>query len=455
MPSRWGCSNCEVNTTVPAVNNFRGTCKHIICENCILRVINRKKLLTKKTSERKASGSSVIEATCPCARCRGTIQVSQVWYEEKNSSVISLCDDEEDQGQNYCTAAVAQIKTEMKTKTSDDDHNLTEELKMMIEAPPTSDVGRVVTPKKRERDNVATPSPPSSNDDDESRFSEQEEVDEERMIKRIKLDRNTKISLPDPLEDDNKDDQFWSARNDDIEFTEDAFMQKSIFHLNSFVDGEMKRNKGFGHFVEQGIATPSFEKVPDDIASKIADMTQDELRDALKQYPNWGWWFGKTNSSGAGQVAMWLKRVKVGSFIVMRHEYESCTYTPEWLKERDDTSGKMEYVGPVYIIGVVTRKIKPYSQEEADVQKEMLLSGNYDEYDHPIPNLCLVDWRRIGYKGDLKEETQRYINRICQPTVVNICNDFKKVYFDCATAASLRQDLWDNSSPCEFVSLKH
>ena len=60
----------------------------------------------------------------------------------------------------------------------------------------------------------------------------------------------------------------------------------------------------------------------------------------------------------------------------------------------------------------------------------------------------------MGLKYDLKEETQKYINRICQPTVVvvNICKDFEKVYTDGATADSLRHDLWDNSSPFEVVA---
>ncbi|KAL7495143.1 hypothetical protein ACHAWT_006204 [Skeletonema menzelii] len=597
MPSHWGCSNCDIITSAPA-ENFRGTCRHIVCENCIIGVVNRKKLLTKKTSGRKAAGSSAIEVTCPCTSCRGTIQVSQVWYEEKNSSIISLCDDEEDQGQKYCTAAVPQVKTEIKLKELDDqtvvrkgiergglkplfekgdavyalwdeswypgkilsykqfdsksrygdvreyvvrfddgdvgstdDYNVfhhqdyklfgqnegegnwkwkgvknlrdgrssdvwakvvgwyvadidgkKQKFSTLVSALRAYDASmikkkgdqtkesdlnlpeeyraapRAATPPKRERDairervvDVVTPSslvssPPISNDDDESRFSEQEV--EERMTKRIKIERDVKIQLPPhSLEGDEKDDPFWSARDNDIEFTEDAFKKKSIFHLNSFVDGKIKRNKGFGDFVEQGIATPCFEKVPEDIAPMIAGMTQEELRDALMKYPDWGWWFGASNSSGAGQVAMWLKRVKVGSFVVMRHEYERCPHAPEWLKERDESSGKLEYIGPVYIIGVVTRKIKPYSEEEAYVQKEML---PFDRHE-PLPSLCLVDWKRIGFKDDLKEETQKYINRICQPTVVNICNDFKRVYTDGATAASLRQDLWDSSSPFEFV----
>jgi hypothetical protein len=131
----------------------------------------------------------------------------------------------------------------------------------------------------------------------------------------------------------------------------------------------------------------------------IADMTQNELREAIVQRIVWGCRFDNSRSSAAGQVAMWLKRVEVGSFVVMRHEYGKCRYTPDWLRERNEESGDMEYIGPVYIIGVVTRKIKPYSAEEDYVVSQM--AG-------PIPNICLVDWRRMGTKADLKEETQKF-----------------------------------------------
>ena len=586
VPGHWGCSSCDENNNVP-VENFRGSwCKHIICEKCIIGVINRNKLL-KKTS---VAESSVIEVTCPCKRCRGTFPISQVWYEEKNARVISLCDDEDDQGQNYYTAAVAQVKTESKSETPKDQavvskgmergglkplfekgdavYALWEEsgkrtwhpgkilsykqfdsksrygdIREYVVKFDDGDVGstedynvfpledyllgqshegeeewkwkgvknvtdgrssdewakvvgwyvanidgnkqkfstlagalraydasvikkkgnqtkesdlnlpqeyQVATPKKRERDvNVATPSPLpllSSNsyaddDDDVSRFSDI--AIEQRMTKRIKVERDDKIHLPPQLEGDQNDDQFWSARDAIIECTEEAFKKKSIFHLNSFVDAKRKQNEGFGPFVEQGIATPCFHDVPEDLVPMIADMAQKELREAMLQHDDWERFYD-SRASAAGQVAMWLKRCIPGSFIVMRHEYERCHYCPKWLKERTDASDNSQYIGPVYIIGVVTRKIKPYSDEEAFVNTQM-------RYFKGIPHLCLVDWKRIGYKRDLKDETQKYINRICQPTVVNICNDFEKVYTDGATAQSLRQDLWDNSSPFELV----
>ncbi|KAL7427247.1 hypothetical protein ACHAXM_000762 [Skeletonema potamos] len=595
VPGHWGCSHCDVKNV--SFENFRGTCKHIICGNCVVGVINRIKLFTKKASNRKAATSSVIEAICPCVKCRGTLHVSHSWYVAKNARVISLCDEDDQEQNDYFTAAVAEVKSEIKAETSADDQTvvLTSKkvsnierggLKPLFEKGDAvyaiweesgkwfpgkilsyevvdsksrygdvrkysvkfddGDVGSMddfnvfhyedylvdkndegdwkwkwkgvknVTDKRssdswakvvgwyavnidgktqnfstligalraydasvikmkgnqtkesdlnlpqeyrdkislRKRDvNVATPSPlqlSSRNDDygynadygyddDESRFSDGVE---QSMPKRIKLERDAKIQLPPQLEGDQNVDHFWSARESEIEFTEEAFKKKSIFHLNSFVDAKVKENKGFGMFVEQGIATPCFEAVPEDIVPMIADMTQNELREAIVQRIVWGCRFDNSRSSAAGQVAMWLKRVEVGSFVVMRHEYGKCRYTPDWLRERNEESGDMEYIGPVYIIGVVTRKIKPYSAEEDYVVSQM--AG-------PIPNICLVDWRRMGTKADLKEETQKYINRICQPTVVNICNDFEKVYTDGATSDSVRQDLWDNSSPFEIV----
>jgi len=595
VPGHWGCSHCDVKNNA-AVENFRGTCKHIVCENCIVGVINRNKLLTKKASKRKAATSSLIELTCPCIKCRGTVQVNQSWYEEKNARVISLCD-EDDQVQ--ISAAVAEVSTEIKAETTADDQtvvmpsmkisniergglkplfekgdavyaiweesgkwfpgkilsyevvdsksrygdtrkyyvkfddgdvgsmedcyvfhyedylllNLTDEdewkwkgVKNVTDKRSSDSWAKVVgwylvdidgktqkfstligalraydasVIKKKgnqtkesdlnlpqehgnkksmpKRDvNVATPSPlrlSSSNnndddDDDESRFSDGGVV-EQRKTKRIKLERDVKIQLPPQLEGDQNDDQFWSAREADIEFTEEAFKKKSIFHLNSFVDAKMKENRGFGQFVEQGYATPCFEAVPEDIVPMIADMTQNELREAMIQRINWGRWFENSRSIAAGQVAMWLKRVEVGSFVLMRHEYAKCHYTPDWLRERSEASGNLEYIGPVYMIGVVTRKVKPYSAEEDYIVSQML---PIDNIAGPIPHLCLVDWKRMGFKDYLKEETQKYINRICQPTVVNICNDFEKVYTDGATSDSVRQDLWDNSSPFEIVA---
>ena len=143
---------------------------------------------------------------------------------------------------------------------------------------------------------------------------------------------------------------------------------------------------------------------------------------------------------------MWWKKVEIGSFVVMRHEYKTCNFCPDWLKERSEETGIFEYIGPAYIIGVVTRKIKPYSAEEEYVHSQMSMPNNRLS----MPNIYLVDWKRIGFKNDLEARTQKYMNCICQPTVANICNDFKRVYTDGATAETIRQDLWNNSIPFQL-----
>ena len=451
IPLQWGCSHCDAKNTDASIKNFRASCKHIICEQCVLGAVNRNKLLTRKTSERKASSTSVIEVTCPCVRCRGTVQVSQSWYEGMNARVISLCNDDKD-GQeaiHYTAAVEAKIgagnKTEINSKIGDDQQQLVtsgiergglkplfekgDAVYALWEESGTWHPGKIISYKqidsksrygdarkyvvkfddgdvgstddynvflaedyllhlkdkdewkwkgvenktdKRSSDgwaravgwyvanidgetqhfstlvgalraydgsvlkkmgnvetnecdlnlphehrdtspnrkgsnvNVVTPLqlPPllldsgeeeGEDDDDESRFSDIEI--EQRESKRIKLDKRTRIILPPHL--DGLQNDFWLARPD-VVFTEDAFKKKLIFHLNSFVDASMKDNKGFGLFVEHGIATPGPDDIPEDIVSLIPEMTQNELRQALIQCNDWGQHFENSRHSGAG-----------------------------------------------------------------------------------------------------------------------------------------------------------
>jgi len=90
----------------------------------------------------------------------------------------------------------------------------------------------------------------------------------------------------------------------------------------------------------------------------------------------------------------------------------------------------------------VTRKIRPYSDEEGSVVSNMEGKLKGIQRFPPIGNVSLVDWKSMGFKEALKPETQKYINRICQPTVVNICTDFDKIYTDGATSESIRRDLF-------------
>ena len=124
----------------------------------------------------------------------------------------------------------------------------------------------------------------------------------------------------------------------------------------------------------------------------------------------------------------------------MRHEYGQCTFCPQRLK---DNNGK--YVGKVYVIGVITKRVSPGSLEEKAITEVLIKWGCPQRY---LYNFCLVEWKRMGMKTDLSGETQRYLNSVCVPTIARICNktgDKQRL---------IRQDLWERATmticPNEF-----
>mmetsp|Transcript_32975 Transcript_32975/g.69182 ORF Transcript_32975/g.69182 Transcript_32975/m.69182 type:complete len:407 (+) Transcript_32975:702-1922(+) len=268
--------------------------------------------------------------------------------------------------------------------------------------------------------------------DDESRFSEvdiETKIDEGedtgaqwREVKRRRLDLSPEANMQNA--------EFWSVKQAHIEFTRQAFMTKTMFHLNSFVDGKKKKNQAFALFLREGVASPGFNALPTSIdVDKIAGWSYSQLRDALDSHSEWG----------SNQTAMWLKNALVGSFIIMRHEYGRCRFCPGRLK---DENGK--YIGPVYVIGIITKKVVPWSAEERDIADHKM--GEFSKHYWDIHNICRVSWRRMGYKNTLKDETQKYINHVCQPTLQRICDNFGKVFAGGATSESIRSDLWDNAT---------
>lgn len=155
----------------------------------------------------------------------------------------------------------------------------------------------------------------------------------------------------------------------------------------------------------------------------IARWTYSELRDILAS---------SYVRHKAAQTAMWLKNVIVGLFVIMRHEYPNCKYCPRRLKGE---SGR--YIGPVYVIGVITRKIVPSSAEERDIVENRMVEFSKGE----IYNACMVSWERMGHKKSLKESTQKYINHVCQPALMRICHDTDKAHHQ-----NIREDLWMNAT---------
>ena len=267
--------------------------------------------------------------------------------------------------------------------------------------------------------------------DVESRFSEVDESDESeedkeewREVKRRRLDFSS--------EENALNAALWTVNREDIQFTKDAFLNKSLFHLNSFVNGKLKRNSAFYLVLREGIATPGFYQLPTTIeVDRIASLTHSQLKTALeKSYGT----LGGRDTHGAGQTTMWLKDATVGSFVMMRHEYPKCKFCPRRLMNE-----RGEYIGPLYVIGIITKKVMPWSAEERDIADNK--TEEFSKHHWDLHNICRVKWKRMGYKKSLKDSTQSYINAVCQPTLARICHDFTK-----ASHQDIRRDLWMNAT---------
>lgn len=144
------------------------------------------------------------------------------------------------------------------------------------------------------------------------------------------------------------------------------------------------------------------------------------------------------------QVALWLKDATVGSFIIMRHEFHRCPFIPSKLK----VNGK--YIGPVYVIGVVTKKVKPGSAEERSIQDNQMSEFNRDY--HNIHSFCKVEWQRMGMKDTLDDSTKKYMNAVCQPTINRMCQDLSKEYKSGATGEAEEKSMGANASICAIVN---
>lgn len=211
----------------------------------------------------------------------------------------------------------------------------------------------------------------------------------------------------------------------------DEFMSAPLFHLNPFVNSEARQNVAFGPFIREQVATPGFHPV----GQGVVDLVDQggsylDVRNELKLR-------GGVGGSEAGQVALWLTQAKVGSYVVMRHEYKNCPFLPRRLK---DDEGK--YIGEVYVLGRVTKVVEPNSGEERSITASLRFPGDYEYFAHTF---CRVRFDRMILKSTLQRSTTRYISKICQRTVCKICDGsaWPELKTDSTT---VRADLWDNAN---------
>ena len=127
--------------------------------------------------------------------------------------------------------------------------------------------------------------------------------------------------------------------------------------------------------------------------------------------------------------------------VYIRHEYYNCPYLPKFLLKEDGVT----YKGPVYVIGVITRIVRPGSREEREIAETKL--GNFYRSGLRLCNFCEVSWQRMGMKWDLKEETKNYIRACCPPTLVQICqNPEQRCKKSSLTHYDIRFDLWQKAT---------
>ena len=228
-----------------------------------------------------------------------------------------------------------------------------------------------------------------------------------------------------------------STSDETFDFTEQAFMNNSLFHVNPFINAKKKKHVGFRPFIKEGIATVGMAKVHSSVAKSVDTLTYEQIRDTLRQEK--GWDTSSNGFSDGKQAPMWLKNARVGSFVIMRHQYPACKYCP---KRLFDNGGK--YIGSVYAIGVIKKKVPPESSEEQRIASNLIKTSSCPpKY---LYNFCLVDWKRMGMKNNLSSGTQKYLNATCQSTFACICNEPGKRFSNGATSESIRQDLWENAN---------
>lgn len=82
----------------------------------------------------------------------------------------------------------------------------------------------------------------------------------------------------------------------------------------------------------------------------------------------------------------------------MRHGYGTCKFLPDFLK-RDGN-----YIGPVYVVGVVTRRIIPGSDDEMAIAAQRFP----DWFPFGINKFFEVSWQQMGMQRDLSDDTRKH-----------------------------------------------
>jgi len=217
-------------------------------------------------------------------------------------------------------------------------------------------------------------------------------------------------------------------------FTKKAFLERQIFHVNPRIQTSETphRNRGFGPFVAASGASPGFPLVtPRYLALRAQGHSDQETKTTLIHQE-------KLSPTDTRQVSMWQTQVQIGDFILLRHEYPNCPLMPPRLRDQDG-----QYIGPVYVLGVVTQ---PPMLHQPGIQERLRMENMTDEEQAGVVAFCRVEYLRMGKKRDLLASTQKCMNQVQQPTLANICQLGRTWSKSGTDDQQVRRDLWEKAS---------
>jgi hypothetical protein len=229
---------------------------------------------------------------------------------------------------------------------------------------------------------------------------------------------------------------------------------ESWFHVNSKISKRKQENRAFGPFLRHSIVSIGFEYIFKKLyssrellepheASGIGLNALDylmltlppneeayhELRKQILSILSHWYQPDPGLAAAARQVAMWLTQVREGDYILMRHTYSKCKYTPAKLKTLRQGQG----YEPVYALARVRRRPSP-----AIVGTKTFGATRYGTM---IGNAPWADVEPIGlgFVSDLQVETRKYLLGIIQPTIARMAGKCKPEYkADLLRAATIR-----------------
>lgn len=217
-------------------------------------------------------------------------------------------------------------------------------------------------------------------------------------------------------------------------------MSRNLLHVNPFLKkiGSKHCNRGFAAFIASSSICFWYAPTTTRFATLQAQgLAPRAVCNRLKEE-------GGHTRSRIKENKVWHTQFRVGDVICMRHEYSNCPLLP--LRLRNNNNGN--YIGPVYVIGVITHG--PSQQGCNDLTQELLRripaldETTSNELEQNQASYCRVKFSRMGFKKDLEDTTNSYMLSTCQGTIKNICQHGKTWKLD-TTPERVRRDLWKNA----------